>query len=303
KLDNNKPNFLAVHFCQLHWPYTSNSFIEHNPSEWNGNYNHFMYKSMLKKIDKQIELFYQQLELNGFLRNSIVYIISDHEEGFKLNEKDDFNALKNRPPMQSWGHGTNVLDQQQAKVLLAKIRYKNNEIVSEPAVIEGLFSLIDILPSIDQELKLNLPIAYDGFPLPAKTEAPNDRHLFVESSLSLSSLNASFIDEEKVVSETASIYEIRPSGKAVIKPEEYRTLIRRKQRSIYQGEHQLAMLPDSQLVLLNIEKKEVKIVGSAENNHIVDSLLLKLCQFYKTDYGFDEINRCDYDNNKYPDNG
>ncbi len=154
-LSTTTPNLLAVHFCQLHWPYTSNDFIDNESSDWNGNYSHFMYKSMLKKVDVQLKNFFTELENKKFLENTIVYLISDHGEGFKLSDSSNFKVQGTGPELQSWGHGTNILDQKQANVLLASMKFSNGEISSSPTIIDGLFSLIDILPTINQQLKLN----------------------------------------------------------------------------------------------------------------------------------------------------
>lgn len=304
-LSSTTPNLLAVHFCQLHWPYTSSDFINDESSDWNGNYSHFMYKSMLKKVDTQLEQFFTELKRRKYLENSIVYLISDHGEGFKLSESSNFKVHETSPDLQSWGHGTNILDQAQAKVLLARMQFTNGQISSSPKTIDGLFSLIDILPTINQQLKLNLKTQFDGLPLPKDSiDFDSDRYLFVESSLPLKTMNASFIDEKKVVSEVGSSYVVRSSGKAVMKPEEYISLVSRKQRSVYQSEHQLALLPESNsLVLLDFSNKDARVIKDEENDIRVNKLLIKLCQFYKDDFGFDKMNRCSGLNNGIHKNG
>ena len=303
-LSTTTPNLLAVHFCQLHWPYTSNDFINNESMDWNGNYSHFMYKSMLKKVDIQLENFFAELKEKKFLENSIVYLISDHGEGFKLSGSSNFKLLEIGPDLQSWGHGTNILDQAQANVLLASMQFTNGEISSSPTIVDGLFSLIDILPTINQQLNLNLQIQFDGLPLP-KTSKYSDlnRYLFVESSLPLKTMNASFIDEKKVVSEVGSSYVVRSSGEAVMKPEEYISLVSRKQRSVYQADLQLALLPEpNSLVLLDFANKNAKVIKDEENDIRVNKLLIKLCEFYKDDFGFDKMNRCSALNNAIDEN-
>ncbi|MCL1095270.1 sulfatase-like hydrolase/transferase [Shewanella kaireitica] len=304
-LSTTKPNFLAVHFCQLHWPYTSNDFIDNESSSWDGNYSHFMYKAMLKKVDQQLAHFFAELKEKNYLENSIVYLISDHGEGFKLSDSFNLEVDDNAPAPQSWGHGTNILDQAQANVLLARMQFANGEVSSDPKIIEGLFSLIDILPTINKQLKLNLVSQFDGYPLPTdSTDFNAERHLFVESSLPLKAMNASFIDEKKVVSEVGSSYTVRSSGKAVMKPQEYLSLVSRKQRSVYQANHQLALLPESDsLVLVDFANKDLKVINDDENNLRANKLLTMLCQFYKDDYGFDETNRCLRLNEKGGNNG
>lgn len=293
-LSTDTPNLLAVHFCQLHWPYTSVNFIENQANEWRGNYGHYMYKAMLRKVDIQLAHFFSELARLKYLNNAIVYFISDHGEGFKLNESIDTEQSEGIPALQSWGHGTNVLDQTQSKVLLAKMKFENGKVTGSGNIVKGLFSLIDILPSINKELNLNLAEPLDGIPLPVKTKSKHsDRYLFVESSLPLKAINASFIDEKKVVSEVGSSYVVRPSGKAVMKPEEYITLLSRKQRSVYQGKHQLALLPESDsLVLLDFSNKSLRVIEAKENDLKIDKMLSQLCRFYQSDFGFDKTNRC-----------
>ncbi|ACJ29398.1 Conserved hypothetical protein [Shewanella piezotolerans WP3] len=293
-LSTDTPNLLAVHFCQLHWPYTSVNFIENQANEWRGNYSHYMYKAMLRKVDSQLAHFFSELARLKYLNNAIVYFISDHGEGFKLNASIDTEQSEGIPALQSWGHGTNVLDQTQSKVLLAKMKFEDGRVIGNANIIEGLFSLIDILPSINKELNLNLAEPLDGIPLPVKTKSKHsDRYLFVESSLPLKAINASFIDEKKVVSEVGSSYVVLPSGKAIMKPEDYITLLSRKQRSVYQGKHQLALLPESDsLVLLDFANKDARVIIEEENDLRVNKLLIRLCQFYKDDFGFDKSNRC-----------
>lgn len=304
-LSSTTPNLLAVHFCQLHWPYTSNDFINDESSDWDGNYSHFMYKSMLKKVDTQLEQFFSELKRRKYLENSIVYLISDHGEGFKLSESSEFKLHETSPDLQSWGHGTNILDQAQANVLLARMQFTNGEITSSPKIIDGLFSLIDILPTLNQQLGLNLQTQLDGLPLPTTSKGvDSDRYLFVESSLPLKTMNTSFIDEKKIVSEVGSSYVVRSSGKAVMKPEEYISLVSRKQRSVYQDELQLALLPEqNSLVLLDFATKNARVINHEDNDIRVNKLLIRLCMFYKDDFGFDKMNRCAGLNNGIHKNG
>ncbi|GIU06443.1 hypothetical protein TUM4261_09970 [Shewanella sp. c952] len=294
KLNPNKANFLSVHFCQLHWPYTSSDFIEQDSTKWKGNYSHFMYKSMLTKVDKQIENFFEDLKRLNYLNNSIVYVISDHGEGFKLGENLNTLGTAASPSLQSWGHGTNVLDQKQTKVLLARVQFKNSKAINKPGIIDGLFSLVDILPTINKELNLKLPVTFDGIPLPNKeSNVVKERFVFVESSLPSKAMNASFIDEKKVVSEVGKNYVVRSSGEAVMKPSDYISLLARKQRSVYYRDYQLALLPKlSSLVFMDFTNNSVRVIEDEENDLQIHKMLMSLCLFYKGDFGFDKMNRC-----------
>ncbi|WP_256717775.1 sulfatase-like hydrolase/transferase [Shewanella sp. UCD-KL12] len=299
-LSSTEPNFLSVHFCQLHWPYTSKDFIDVNSAEWKGNYNHFMYQAMLKKVDLQIDDFLSKLEQRGYLDNAIVYLISDHGEGFML-EQDEINnpslAMNETLHTSAWGHGTNILSQDQTNVLMAYRRFDNQQI--SPPInkeIQGSFSLIDIAPSLFQELSLTLQKSdqpFDGLPLQTANDTKVDRSIFVESSVPFRSINASFIDEKQVIYETASNYEVRENGRAVIIPSVYKEMVARKQRAIYFKQWQLAILPNfDELVLIDTHKKLWYQVSQYQGKAPWRSMLFDLCHHYKNDLGFDQRLHC-----------
>ncbi|QQX82298.1 sulfatase-like hydrolase/transferase [Shewanella sp. KX20019] len=299
-IDTSKPNFLAVHFCQLHWPYTSKDFIEPNPSEWTGNYNHFLYKEMLKKVDLQFSKLMIGLSNKGLLKDAIIYIISDHGEGFML-EKDKLHNPTldlNKPlNLNAWGHGTNVLNSEQANIVLSYTRYKDEKLVEEPKIIDGTFSLVDIAPSIFRQLNIDSNPTYlnfDGQPLPLnEINVDEDKMVFVESSRSVKSVNASFIDNTKVLSETASSYEIREDGRAVMKPDLYKTLISSKQRAVYYKSWLLTIISDyDDIVLVDSEQKYWFNISSYDGEAPWKKMLVSLCNHYKDDEGFDVMGKC-----------
>ncbi|GIU49766.1 sulfatase-like hydrolase/transferase [Shewanella algidipiscicola] len=306
-LPADKPNFLAVHFCQLHWPFTSKDFIELDKSHWDGNYNHYMYREMVKKVDIQIADFIAQLRQRGLLDNAIVYLLSDHGEGFLLSQDKlvaaDSMAATIGPDnptllnVAAWGHGTNILAQEQSQVVLASLRYRNGEAINPTGKVDGLFSLIDIAPSIVANLAhssttvmASTDLVFDGQPLPQtvtqkRSLSNNQRHIFVESSLPVRSINTSFIDDKKVMSETASHYEIREDGRAVMKPESYHNNIQLKQRSVYAGHWQLVMLPkDERLILVDTANKRWHNLSDYSGNAPWQAMLNSLCKHYQTDF-------------------
>ncbi|QYJ96297.1 sulfatase-like hydrolase/transferase [Shewanella alkalitolerans] len=306
-LSSDKPNFLAVHFCQLHWPFTSKDFIELDKSRWHGNYNHYMYGEMIKKVDMQVADFIANLSQEGLLDNAVVYLLSDHGEGFLLNQ-DRLAPAGNVAPtdhpeqlaalnVAAWGHGTNVLSQEQSQVVLATLRYRGGKPVNPVGKVEGLFSLIDVAPSIVANLSptANQAIAskkliFDGLPLPqdltrAQSPRADQRYIFVESSLPVRSINTSFIDDKKVMSETASHYEIRDDGRAVMKPESYHNNIQLKQRSVYARHWQLVMLPkDERLILVDTANKRWHNLSEYSGDAPWETMLDSLCQHYHADF-------------------
>ncbi|QSX40436.1 sulfatase-like hydrolase/transferase [Shewanella cyperi] len=290
------PNFLAIHFCQLHWPFTSKDFVELDSNQWQGNYNHFMYKAMLKKVDSQLDDFMTQLAHKGMLDNAHVFIVSDHGEGFmlpqdRLTTRDGEDRELN---VSAWGHGTNLLAQEQTHVLLAHLKYSLGKPVNPAQRIDGLFSLVDIVPTLYAELGLPLDTKVDGQPLPKHTRPDQDnRMVFVESSLPVRSVNASFINEKKVLSETASQYEVRKNGRAVMKPEAYNTNIARKQRAVYHRQWQLVLFPDDkEPVLVNTQTKDWHYLGNYQGDAPWREMLSALCGHYRDDPGFNKFKGC-----------
>ncbi len=91
---------------------------------------------MLEKVDKQFNHFIELLSDRGYLNNAIIYLISDHGEGFML-DRDKLIALSSLSDKQSklsvnsWGHGNNVLTQEQSDVLMAYRRFSDGKTVQE----------------------------------------------------------------------------------------------------------------------------------------------------------------------------
>ena len=296
-LSTSRPNFLAVHFCQLHWPFTSKNFIDVNSATWKGNYNHFMYQAMLSKVDTQFQQFMDTLQDRGFLDNALIYLISDHGEGFML----EVDTLQGSQPkdeaklnVNAWGHGTNVLSQEQTNVLMAYRRFSPQAETANK--IQGIYSLTDITPSLFKELGLSLEPtdkAFDGHILPKDLSQVVSQSVFVESSIPVKSINASFIDEEKVLSESLSKYEIRANGRAVMIPSTYREMIAKKQRSVYFQHWQLAMLPDyEELILVDTHQNRWYSLATYQGDAPWRKMLSDLCTHYRDDKGFDHNNKC-----------
>ncbi|WP_432473224.1 sulfatase-like hydrolase/transferase [Amphritea sp. HPY] len=294
-----RPNFVAVHFCMLHWPYTSREFIADLPVPWQGNYNHYMYQAMLPKMDAQFSAFMDQLKRSGQLDNALVYVFSDHGEGFNL-PRDQLTTSSTEPTelqVNAWGHGTNILNQPQSEVLLAFNRFQDGEPAIAPAIVDGLYSLIDIAPTLFSQLGLSNPAhAFDGEALHPET-VPNmsngDRLVFTESSIPVKAINTSFIDEKKVVSETASKYEINSLGRPQLKTELYPELLEKKQRAVYSDNWQLAILPDQQQpVLVNTQSLQLHQLSDYKGDAPWQVMLRALCEHYQDDPGFDEHGYC-----------
>ncbi|GIU26000.1 hypothetical protein TUM4433_11360 [Shewanella schlegeliana] len=307
-LAHEAPNFLALHYCQLHWPYTSKDFISQPLENWDGNYNHYMYKEMIRSVDKQVADLFARLSQEGMLDDAIVYIISDHGESFKLPtfKTPVPQNLKAFPKTKSWGHGTNILDQQQSLILLARAEFKNGTVVTPAQKIDGLYSLVDIVPTLVSSLAISSTgissasasrlntASFDGITLPWTAEqVSHQRYVVVESSVPVKSINKSFIDKKEVMSETASNYEVRDDGKAYMRTKNYIELIAKKQRAIYFQNWQLSLLPDyDSPVLLNTATNEIYDTDNYRGDFNWQPMMRALCSQYKEDPGFDPHASC-----------
>lgn len=295
-LSDTQANFLAVHFCQLHWPYSSKEFVAQAPQEWDGNYNHFMYKQMMRNVDKQVEHLLSGLEERGMLENAIVYLVSDHGESFNITDTSEPSAVTSElPSMKAWGHGTNIIDDKQSHVLLARARYIKGSIVNEKAVFKGVYSLVDILPSLADSLSItNRKLKdLDGIVLPVtKDDVRAHRFVYLESSIPVKSINTSFIDKKKLLSETEAYYEVRDDGKPYMRIDEYDDFIAKKQRAIRSEDWQLTLLPDYDgPVLLNVKLNQLTIPNDST---AVDwqTMRDKLCKQFKADLEFYQRENC-----------
>lgn len=282
-LSAENPNFLAVHFCMLHWPYTSKDFIDINANEWHGNYNYYMYQSLLSKLDQQFDHLINQLKEKNYLDNAIVYTFSDHGEGFQL-AKDKLGSVDNKQAelnVNSWGHATNVLDQNQAKVLLSVSRFKNGQQINEPNHMKGVFSLIDIVPTISNSINLPVHALYQGNILPeAVNEINNERFVFVVSSVPSKTLNTSFIDEQKMLSENKNRYHVDNKGWMYLIPEGYHDFIPKQHRSVYYQDWQLAYLPEkASFVWVNVEENSWQYINDF-HEATPKKMLSAFCQHY-----------------------
>src|SRR3990167_3790348 len=157
----NKPLFLAIHFCLPHYPYV-----------WAGlplaGKNAVQrYQAAILRVDRQAQDFFTFLFKLHLLEHAVVVILSDHGEAIELDgdrvtEQELFISRKSnqqgRIPLfyssneegemvnRSAGHGTDVLGLTQYHTLLAFRLYgmKSNMARDVPGVV----SLLDIKPTV-----------------------------------------------------------------------------------------------------------------------------------------------------------
>ena len=99
RLQTKKRFFLAAHLCAAHWPYVHASprKFDRQPG---ADPNMQLYDSALSKVDGQLGRILSALRAKGLYDNSIIVVFSDHGESAE-------------------GHGTDLKDSEQNRVLLA----------------------------------------------------------------------------------------------------------------------------------------------------------------------------------------
>ncbi|WOH39207.1 sulfatase-like hydrolase/transferase [Thalassotalea fonticola] len=299
-LNANTPNFLSIHFCMLHWPYTSKEFINVDPKKWQGNHNHFLYLSLLEKLDKQFETVITKLKNNGYLDNALVFVFSDHGDGFNMEkyklspQKTEFEGLPIK--VNSWGHATNVLDQTQANILLAFSHYKDGKLINKNQIITGNFSIIDIVPSIYKKLGFKQNEQFQGIPLPNNNlQVNSERVLFVNSSKPSKLLDTSFIKTDKVLYENLGNYTVAKNGFFELKKTAYKDFIKMQHRSIYYKDWQLAFIPEYKgFILVDIKKRQWLPIGKNEEDvkAPINHMKKLFCEHYARDTLFDDSEIC-----------
>ncbi|WP_370209626.1 sulfatase-like hydrolase/transferase [Alloalcanivorax venustensis] len=295
-LSGESPVFLAAHFCLPHYPFVNNMMRRIELEDPDAPKTYPNYLSMLELVDRQLDDLVKRLKKRGYLEDAIVYILSDHGEGFPGIDK----PMANGNPYASFesnlfGHGTSLLTQTQYKILLARLEFKEGRIVGEAKKNSRLASLIDIVPDIVSSSDLNLNFQTDGVAL---MELPKQRHVILESSYSNEAVSASRINQLAVLQQSADAYEVDDQGRLFLQENLYSAFSQAKQRAVISS--------DDVMVALYPEEKESAFVVDLES-HVwwpsnafvpIDKKVWKdnlsfLCDFYKDDMTFAHRELCD----------
>ncbi|WP_051311596.1 sulfatase-like hydrolase/transferase [Zooshikella ganghwensis] len=298
KANTGKPLFISTHFTLPHWPFRysqleipeGRKFDEKKP-------NHFFYMAMLQAVDKQFQYFIEQLKNTGVLDNALVIVLSDHGEGFMLDQdklKKGIDGVSFKT--NAMGHGTNILSLEQYQVVLGiqKFGKSNQSIVKTTPV-----SLIDIAPTIYDYLNITPGYKPEGKALnwqEGGIEEDSERFLFIESSLSVESMNSSRLDAIKVMMQGIHYYTTTKEGLVTIKPELINETIAAKQRGVIHKDWLLAMFPDmtDNMIIVNRKAKTWWPLTHYKEEKMAPwrEMLSALCTHYKNDAGFDKYQLC-----------
>ena len=294
-LGSDGPFFLAAHFCLPHYPFVNNLMpavdLKGDSSGFPENYHNYL--SMLRLADKQVEDFFNKMAERGLLENTVVYLVSDHGEGFpgvdaEVRSGNPYASFK----MDQFGHGTNVLSLPQYEVLISKIFFKNGEVFGSGEKVERLSSLVDIGPDIAR--LLDMDFQSDGVALDYKVE---NRNVYIESSFSPTAVSSSRINEVALLQQAMDAYVVDPKGELRLAPRLYDALNAGKQRALVSSSGVVvAIYPDEKNSAFVMDKDTstwwpsvADIPGSVGDWQL---LLSELCDFNESDPDFHHPQLC-----------
>ena len=287
-----KPVFLTAHFLLPHWPWTSRDVekLKNYPTPKVPMADSlFRYRMMLKQADRQFGAFMSELEKNGMLENSYVFLISDHGDGFSLEADNLAPGVVSNAVLETntRGHATNVFNLGQYRVIMAARSYGNDDFKRE--IKPELSSIMDIYPTILDLIDAPLPqtAKIDGVSL--FSQKREERQLYLETGFSILELTEDQIDMEDVIKNGISAYTVNKQGKLVVKDDYYDLILSSKHRAIMEGDWMLTMVPSmaKYLVLVNRKEKKWWPVDLYEGEKDWEPMLKLMCEHYKDDVGFD----------------
>jgi len=250
-----KPIFLSVHLTMPHHPFVNHMMDEPqgHAIENSENPTHYRYLSMVQLADKQLGFLIKSLGGAGLLENSVLYLVSDHGEG--LITKDDHVSSAN--PYASLkmgvnGHGTNLLNTSQNKVLLARIDFRN----LNPGADNKLRSLVDLAPTVLEDANADSFEMADGERLSAAGDG--DRIILLESSFFMEALTANVVNEFQVAADGFKFYRINGNGRLALREDMIPLLLSSKQFAAVSGDYLLMLLPfmDDDAIVLKVSENK-----------------------------------------------
>lgn len=223
------PVFLSLHLCLAHWPY-------YYGDTSNGADGYKGYKNSINSLNAMAGELLDNLKNRGILENAVVVFMSDHGEGFP----DKYG--KERGYFSSYGHGNNLLDEDQNRILFAVQQYKNGIPEFKPARFDYPTSIMDILPTVADIVDVNLDDkSIDGFSMLPLIRGdylslPAERPRFLETEIHLKAIEdsnvGSDLDLDSLVDEAIKYYRISPDGRLEINEINFPELLTKKDRAV-----------------------------------------------------------------------
>jgi len=265
-----KPLFLAVHFCLPHYPYLWAHLSGYQFSAQS------RYEQSVLRVDQQLRDFFALLQKTHLLDHAIVVLLSDHGEalelpGDRVTELDLLINPHKKPLPQfylskqdeksfnlSVGHGTDVLSLTQYHTLLAFKWFGFGE--QSPSLIPGPVSLLQIKPTLLSAIQHRvLPNAL--MTAIEKKEMPPRQHIFIESDFTPDAIRTVYPETKQVVLEGIQLFQIDPhSTRLTVKKDMVQMIIQSKQYADVYGDWLLAFYPQDKHhripVLVNLRTGE-----------------------------------------------
>lgn len=287
----NKPLFLATHFCLAHWPY---SFIGHKDEKT--YVEKPSYPDNLRHIDKQIENLFSYLNAKQLLDNSKIVFLSDHGESWGKTSTHLKDSSGRELFVSDYGHGMNILSPDSHKVLIGLKGFTVGNGNSS-----RLTSLMDIKPTILDEMNIDYShLALDGSSL--LQPQPKLKEISFESGLIAAGANTANPDSKKIAQAEAHRYRILKDGTLRLKHNNLDKMIQSKQLAlrindiaIYRGRFSQA---EPTFILANFSTsrystfknlKDMVATLKASPEHKI--LVNRFCQLYSENHP-DILNQC-----------
>lgn len=290
QVPNDKPVFLATHLCLAHWPY----YDKHSDLE-NKNKPFVIYSQKIKEVNQMAETIYNKIEKAGLLKNAVVVLLSDHGEGWP--EK---YASKVKPS--SYGHGTNLLDEDQQRVLFAVQRYVDGKPMINPKQLSYPASLIDVLPTMFGVAEISIPENINGYNLNSLIEnkdsnLPFERPRLLETEIHVSAIDSvddGNIDETAVATETASNYRITSDGRFELRHQSVENFLHFKERAIELNGQYLHWNSYTGFKVYNSKNYEIRPYDASQEND--QKLMKQFCDLFGKDIkkGYVPEKDCNY---------
>jgi len=173
-LDRHKDNnfFLFFHTLEIHWPYTHDSFLKELPADSPAREKIIArYDSGIKYADEYLGKLFEWLDKNRLLEKTIIIIISDHGETFRLVKEASMSG----------SHGSTLLEEEIKIPMIVRIPSINGN----GKKVEYQVSTVDLVPTILDCLNLESSAGMRGIslvPLIEKNELPKPRLAYTEAT-------------------------------------------------------------------------------------------------------------------------
>lgn len=299
-----KPLFLVSHFCLPHWPYMPSGLFEKSdfsaittvpgyedaPSQ---------YLRALQHVDRQVGSLIGELKSQGRLQNAIVLVMSDHGEDFAMRR----DAVVHRDEagrsslLGFHGHGSFALSNAQNRIVMGIQRYRSGNPDFSPRMMLGAASIIDVAPTISEELGL-LVDGYEGVSwsgaLGAGSDISAQRIRFFENGLRSAGVERADINEKEVAREMSYLYSVTSDLRFEVKPELLLLKLEQKQRGASVG--RLGVMTDPILEggsggtgcwkAIDYESKVISCTEFPSSDSGIAALQKAVCEYYGADGTF-----------------